>query len=245
MLAEERLAIAASRAGLRRADAGPSATVRPGTPDDRGTARSLRESWDLLARDRQDDRQRDFDATRRLPGDARRSPRLATPPASTSVHSSGEWVRPPGPPRPMVSAGMPMLIGMLLSVLLMPNDGFRPKACTTAAVVFRIGASIDVSPHGRSPITLGSASMPPFAHRARAVLVVDRALDDREERRVHLRQLGAGLGPDVDVHADFRRDRVDRRAAADHADVEGGLGRRRAPGRRRTARSQRPSRRPG
>ena len=51
----------------------------------------------------------------------------ATPGAATSVHSSGEWLRPPGPPRPMVSAAMPMLIGMLLSVLLIEYDGFKPK----------------------------------------------------------------------------------------------------------------------
>ncbi len=38
---------------------------------------------------------------------------------STSVHSSGACARPPGPPRPIVTAGMPMFIGTFESVLLM------------------------------------------------------------------------------------------------------------------------------
>src|SRR4030095_14787543 len=42
---------------------------------------------------------------------------------STSVHSSSECWRPPGPPRPTVIAGMPRLMGMLASVLLNVNEG--------------------------------------------------------------------------------------------------------------------------
>jgi hypothetical protein len=38
-------------------------------------------------------------------------------------------------------------------VLLIENAGVRPNALTAAAAAWTIGASMAVSPHGRSPMT--------------------------------------------------------------------------------------------
>ena len=55
----------------------------------------------------------------------------------------GAWFVPGGPTaRPIVTAGIPRLIGRFESVLLMPYDGVRPKAFTAAVVIWTIGAFI-------------------------------------------------------------------------------------------------------
>lgn len=59
---------------------------------------------------------------------------------SRSAHSSGECDRPPGPPRPMVIAGMPRLIGTFASVLLMVNDAVKPNALMAAVAALTSGA---------------------------------------------------------------------------------------------------------
>src|SRR5260221_8162310 len=65
-----------------------------------------------------------------------------------------------------------------------------------------------------------------FLRRPRPVLPVDRLANDGQNRLVDLFQLAAGLGREVDVHADLGGNRVDRRPAADDADAVGRLRRR-------------------
>ena len=145
---------------------------------------------------------------------------------STSVHSSSEWVRPPGPPRPIVIAGMPRLIGMLASVLLTVVGRRHAERRIAAAAACTIGASI------------ARLTARPLADHLRVRL--DRPLPSSSARRslrprprgssarnclVDLLQFGARLRSHVHVHADLERDRVDRGAAADDADAVGRLGR--------------------
>ncbi len=91
---------------------------------------------------------------------------------------------------------------------------------TTAVVVWTMADEGSVSPHGTVANELGIGRDLPFTSRADAVLFVNRLLDDRQERLVHLLELGARLRPHVDVHAHVGGDRVDRGAAADGADIE-------------------------
>jgi hypothetical protein len=86
---------------------------------------------------------------------------------SMTVYSSSECARKLGP-RPIVTAGMPSIIGRLASVLLVSISGFRPKALTAAETVWTSGVVSAVLPHGLSPISFGSATIFPS--------VVDRVL---------------------------------------------------------------------
>ena len=65
------------------------------------------------------------------------------------------------PPDSMVMAGMPMLSGILASVLLTPYTGLIPNARITALAVITIGAFCEISPKGRSPIIITSTSIFP------------------------------------------------------------------------------------
>src|SRR6478736_2797438 len=86
----------------------------------------------------------------------------------TSIHSSSECDRPPAP-RPIVIAGMPMLIGTFASVLPISNVGEKPYARLTAAAlecfvdsaqfIRRFGAHVDQHEHlGRNRVDRRAAA---------------------------------------------------------------------------------------
>jgi hypothetical protein len=60
---------------------------------------------------------------------------MALCPSSLDHHSSKEWAFPPLPPLPIVTAGMPLAIGILELVDPRVRKGFAPNAEVAARVL--------------------------------------------------------------------------------------------------------------
>ena len=80
-------------------------------------------------------------------------------------HSSRECAPPPSPPRPRVTAGMPLAIGRLASVEATPRRGRRPRKRVAARARRTSGDCGSTRPEGRSPI--GSSRTSSGAPRSR------------------------------------------------------------------------------
>ncbi len=142
-----------------------------------------------------------------------------------SNHSCNVCAPPPEPPPPMAMASRPSESGMLASVEARCTCAVLPSCASTARITFRMRASGPVRrPDGCRSRPLRTARRGRCVRRRRRVASrfsdFDGLIERDAQRALQAVDFGHRGGAQIDAHAGRLRNRVDGRAAANHADIE-------------------------
>ena len=126
---------------------------------------------------------------------------MARYPSSFTQYSSGACPFPPAPPRPMVTAGTPSAMGMLLLVEDRASSGSPPRTEAVAMARWTSGFAGGVSPDGRSPILSRTSSMGLPSRRSWFSSTSARSMAAMKEASIRDRLSGLSDRMSTSIHA--------------------------------------------